>query len=178
MKRFCAPQFFPLVPLLALAGCGGGSIQEAPMFCPQVAVLQQASSLTGFLPGRSDVAAQVTSARITGVAGACTLREKKHVLDVKFQAGFAASNGPANHGNALTLPYFVAITEGDTIINEYYYNITLKFDGNASTAEAVSKPVKIKLSNRRISSDVQILVGFQMTPEQRDYAAEHPLAGP
>jgi hypothetical protein len=167
-----------LVPFLlaGLASCSDAP--PPPIFCPQVAVLQQAQKVTEFLPGRTDVAAQITTAQITGVAGACVSAHKNTLLRVTFRAGFVASNGPANRSATLQLPYFVALTRGDHIIQKQDYTIALHFNGNASTADATSKPVKLELANVDDSQDVQVLVGFELTPEQRSYAAAHPLAAP
>jgi hypothetical protein len=147
------------------------------MFCPQVAVVQQAAVLTEFMPGHSDAGSEITTAQVTGVAGSCTLHRKKHQLTVTFQAGFAATNGPANQFAPLTLPYFVAITDNDHIVHEDFHTITLSFDGNSSTAEATSKPVKIDLPDMHMSSHLQVLVGFQETQDELDYAASHPQVG-
>jgi hypothetical protein len=175
MKRFCTAPLFAVFSLSALAGCA--DTQAPPPFCPQVAVLQQAQTLIAFLPGRSDVASQVTTAQITGVAGSCLLKEEKNQLLVNFQAGFTASNGPANNGKTLTLPFFVVIAKGDDIISKTDYTIALPFNGNASTTQVTSKPVKVELANDRASKDTQILVGFELTPDQLSYAEAHP-AGP
>jgi hypothetical protein len=176
MKRFCSAPLFAVLSLTALSACADDT-QPAPMFCPQVAVLQQAQTLTAFLPGRSDVASQVTTAQITGVAGSCALEEKKNQLLVNFQAGFSASNGPANNGKTLTLPFFVAIANGDNIISKSDYTIALPFNGNSSTTQATSKPIKVELANDHASKSIEILVGFEMTQDQLNYAATHP-AGP
>src|ERR1700744_2934845 len=167
--------FVPFL-LVGLASCADTT--PPTMFCPHVAVLQQADTVTEFLPGRTDVAAQITTAQITRVAGACVTAHDASVLRVTFRAGFGASNGPANHGATLQLPYFVALSRGDHIIQKHEYTITLHFNGNASTAEATSKPVTLEVGNVGGSQDVQVLVGFEMTPEELDYAAAHPLAQP
>jgi hypothetical protein len=177
MKQFWSP-CLAAVSLTALAACSSDPATTAPMFCPSVAVLQQAQNLTSFEPGRTDVAAQITTAQITGVAGSCTLEPDKHLLHVKFQAGFAASNGPANHGAPLSLPYFVAITDGQNIISKSDYSIPLSFDGNESIAQATTKPIKIDLSNRRANRDIQVLIGFELTQDELDYAASHPAVSP
>jgi len=169
MKRFLVPAL-----LAALAGCSSHHHQDAntgdatpppidmpvTFFCPQPARVEQASTLISFLPGRSDVAAQITTAQITGIAGSCTLEPKKHLLVVKFQAGFAATNGPANNGGPLTLPYFVAVTDGDDVIHEWDYTIRLAFDGNASTAQGASSTIKLELPLDEVHRGMQILVGF------------------
>ncbi|MDE2238362.1 MAG: hypothetical protein KGJ73_00345 [Rhodospirillales bacterium] len=149
-------------------------------YCPQVAALQQAQTVTLFLPGRSDVASQITTAQLTSVSGDCVYRKKGKggILKVTFTNNFLADNGPANNGQPITLPWFVAITNGDQIIEKKDYQITLKFNGNMSTAAASSKPVKIELAAVPASADVQILTGFEMTPDQLAYAAAHPNAAP
>jgi hypothetical protein len=175
MKRQITACTAPFL-LAGLASCA--DTPPPTMFCPQVAVLQQAQTVTQFLPGRTDVAAQITTAQITGVAGACVTAHDASVLRVTFRAGFVASNGPANHGKTLQLPYFVALSHGDHIIQKHDYTVTLHFNGNASTAQATSKPVTIEVGNVDSSQNVQVLVGFEMTPEELDYAAAHPLAQP
>src|ERR1700761_2523652 len=100
--------------LLALNACA----PAAPLTtnCPNVAVLEQGSTLTEFLPGRQDIAAQITHAQITGVAGTCQLNKKGNLLTVKFQSGFSATNGPANTSSTLVLPYLVSESQGSVII--------------------------------------------------------------
>ncbi len=161
-------QIFALVVLFGLFGLAAcGSEGPAPhLYCPNVAVLEQASVLNAYLPGRTDVAAQLTSAKVTGVAGSCVLEPKKKLLKVTFQAGFSATNGPANNFAALNLPYFVSISQGDDIISKNAYNIAMSFNGNISTATATSKPVTVELSNVPESADIDVLIGFQLTPQQ------------
>ncbi len=149
-------------------------------YCPQVAVLQQAQTVTLFLPGRSDVASQISTAQLSNVSGDCVYQKKHHegLLEVRFTSNFLADNGPANNSQPITLPWFVAITKGSQIIEKQDYQITLKFDGNMSIAAASSKPVKIELPAVPDSAGIQILTGFEMTPEQLAYAAAHPGAAP
>ncbi|HQT64220.1 MAG TPA: hypothetical protein PLT25_12700 [Acidocella sp.] len=162
MKHF-AP-LLAAAPLLALAACGGASnpaTKTKPVYCPSVAVLEQGNSLTQYLPGRNDVAAQITTASITGVAGDCDVKGDHAPLRLNFKVGFSASNGPADHGRPVSLPYFVAITQGDKIISKQPYSITLKFDGNASTASAVSKSIELQFPNDPSNLNYQVLVSFQ-----------------
>jgi hypothetical protein len=176
MKRFNANPVFGLsgiLALAALAGCSGSSDNGPPVYCPQVAVLEQASSLTAFLPGHTDIRGQITQAKITGVAGSCDTFKKNQMLHVTFKAGFSATNGPANNNQPVVLPYFVAITNGDNIISKTNYVTTLKFDGNVTAAQMTTQPVKIELSNTTANNSVEILVGFQLSPDQLAYQASH-----
>jgi len=158
--------------LLLVAACS--SAPPLVTNCPNVAVLEQGSTLTAFLPGRTDIAAQITHAQITGVAGSCTLEKKKHLLQVVFEAGFAATNGPANTSSTLDLPYLVSLSQGDTIVSVTNNVIPLKFDGNESTATATSKPFKYDLPNVPETAGLDILVSFHLTPDQLAYNNAHP----
>ncbi len=162
------------LPLL-IAGCGVSAPKPA-MYCPKPAVLQQAAQMTQFLPGRADIAGQVISARITGVAGSCDSHAKGMNV-VSFQIGFAATRGPAGTAQAQPLQYFVSIVNGDTIVSKSIYGIDFKYDGTADQAVATTKTIKVDAPNMPQSADEQILVGFQMTPAELSYAQSHP-AGP
>lgn len=158
--------------LAALAAC----TTPPPLVtnCPNVAVLEQGSRVTEFLPGRQDVAAEIAEGRITGVAGSCTLEKKKNLLRVTFRAGFAATSGPANTGQALVLPYLVSVSQGETISSVTHKAIRLAFNGNATTAMAASKPQVVILPNTPESAGIDILVSFHLTPDQLAYNAAHP----
>ncbi len=163
-----------LLTLLLLAACGSADAPAPVLYCPNVAVLAQANTLNLFLPGRQDAGALVTQAGITGVSGACTLVKKRTILRVTFQAGFSATNGPANQSASLALPYFVSISQGDTILSKQNYSIPVSFDGNVAAAAATSKPVTVELPNTPDNAGTEILIGFQLTPDQLAYAAAHP----
>ena len=46
--------------------------------------------------------------------------------------------------------------------------------GNVSIAGVTSKPVSVELPDLRVNDGTQILVGFQLSPEQEVYAMDHP----
>jgi hypothetical protein len=175
MKNLSSPAF---AAILLLASCGVSPKNPPPMFCPQVAVLQQAQTLTLFLPDRADVAARLSTAQITGVSGSCVLKPEKHVVVVTVNTAFMADNGPANNFNPLTLSWFAAITQGANIIQKTNYVRVLSFAGNSSSVSGTAKPFKVELPNIPDSANTEILVGFVETPEQLAYAAAHPNAAP
>ena len=150
--------------------------QAALQNCPQPAVVQQAQTVTLFLPGRTDIAAQIATVRMDGLSGSCTFNPKKKLLNVKFVVKFSAVNGPANENQPITLPWFVALTRGDQIIQEQRFQAKLAFDGNMSVATATSKPIKVEAPNDPASAGLEILLGIKMTPEQQAYQAAHPTA--
>jgi len=167
-------KFVSLTALSALAACADDGPRGPKLYCPDVAVLQQTSQLDAFLPSRSDVTGQVTEALITGVAGSCDLEAKKQQVRVSFKVGFDATNGPANDFATLELPYFVSVVEGERILSKSLYKIPVSFTGNLSSAAAASQTMTVELPNVPDSAHVQVLVGFQLTPEQLVYAQDHP----
>jgi hypothetical protein len=160
--------------LLCLAACADDDAPQGKLYCPTVSRVEQLSSLTRFLPRSEDVTAEVTEAHITGLAGGCDEEPDKHAVLVAFKIGFSATNGPANHGASVELPYFVSVTQGDTVVSKVSYTIPVMFDGNVTTATAVSKTVKIELPNVHLTEDTEVLVGFQLSPEQLAYVTDHP----
>lgn len=176
MKKF---RVLALAALLPVTGCGLATPKVTPPFyCPQTAVLEQAQSLTLFLPNRADVAARISTAQITGISGSCKLQQKKQAVLVTVNTAFQADNGPANNNAPLALPWFVAITDGTKIIQKTSYVQKLKFDGNQSSASAAAKPVKVELPNVPASANLEILIGFEETPAQLAYAAANPNTAP
>ncbi len=167
-----ATLFLPLAGLLALSACG--TPPPLTTNCPYVAVLEQGSTMTEFLPGRTDIAAQITHAQITGVAGTCQLDKKGNLLTVKFQAGFAATSGPANTGGTLVLPYLVSESQGNVILSVSQNSIPMKFDGNQSAVTATSKPITLHFPNSSDTAATEVLVSFHLTPDQLAYNAAHP----
>lgn len=149
-----------LLAPIGLAACAGS---KAPtLYCPQVAVLQQASHLVRAKGDADDVAARVIDARITGVAGACA-KTGKATERVTFRIGFAATNGPASTLTEQTLPYLVAITEGDRIIAKKVYPVNFDFRNGADQAVATTRPIRLSFPRAPRSAHQQVLVGFQMS---------------
>jgi hypothetical protein len=190
MKNF---RLLSLAALLPLIGCSGGPnpppagsaqaqvhVQKGPavFYCPNPAVLQQAQTATYFLPDRLDVGGRVSTAQVSIVSASCQFEKSKNAVLMTINTSFLADNGPANNFAPLALPWFVAIADGDNIIQKTNYIQKLKFDGNSSTTAATAKPVKVEMPNSAETQNLQILVGFQESPDQLAYAAAHPEASP
>jgi hypothetical protein len=158
-----------------LAACAQDPLPP-PMHCPQVLRVRELMTDPIFLPGRSDPAAELTQAQISGVAGSCVLNKKTNTLTLTFKAGFTAEDGPANHGAPVTLPYFIAITAGDDVVTKVPGSVTLDFAGR-TLAQATTSSMKLKFPNDARSDLVEILIGFQLSPGQVAYNAAHPAPG-
>jgi hypothetical protein len=98
------------------------------------------------------------------------------MLTLSFQAGFTADDGPANHGAPVTLPYFIALTAGDDVVTKIPGSMTLDFAGH-SLAQATTSSIKLKFPNDERSDLIEVLIGFQLSPDQVAYNAAHPSPG-
>ena len=157
-----------LVVLLAPLGLAACAASKAPaLYCPRLAVVQQASRLVRAKGDAGNVAARIIDARITGVGGTCA-RTGKTMERVTFRIGFAATNGPASALTEQTLPYFVAIAEGDRIIAKNVYPVSFGFANGADQAVATTRPIRLSFPRAPRSADQQVLVGFQMSPAELD----------
>ncbi|GBQ31353.1 hypothetical protein AA700_1775 [Acidiphilium acidophilum DSM 700] len=163
-------RFVPLAVLLAplgLAACTGSKTPD--LYCPQVAVLQQASRVMLYQGASTDIADQTLDSRITGVAGKCS-PAGKDMERVTFRIGFAATNGPASRLTGQTLPYFIAITQGDRIISKRVFPVSFDFRNGAEQAVASTTPIRLMFPRAARSAEQQVLVGFQMNQAELDTA--------
>ena len=163
MKPATVMRFAPLLALAVLAGCTG--TVKPHLYCPKVAVLSEASHLTRSSDEQTDIAHRILDARVTGVAGSCATAGKSRARLV-FRIGFAASTGPAATAPTATMQYFIALTQGDRIIDKKLYPVTFDFPNGAPEAVATTTPITIILPNAPRSARQQVLVGFQLTPAE------------
>ncbi len=171
MKHF--PAILAACTALSLAACTGDEVTSntPKSYCPNVAVLQQANMLNSFLPGRSDIAGEVSTVKITGIAGSCVPVDDNNALAVRFKVGFSGVVGPAGSPASITVPYFVSISQDDTVFWKASHSITLNFSADTGTAAAVSEPLLVKLPNTIPTATTDVLVGIQLAPEQLNPSA-------
>ena len=159
------------VPLV-LAGCGPGKDQFAPA-CPRPAFLAEAGDLdryrTGTAPGGGhDITDLVLHGRIVAVTGSCKPGDKKDQLAVALTAGVELTRGPAMQGVEADVPVFVAVTEGDTILDKRVYPLHVAFPSNVDRMTINTNEIDLVLPVRPKKSGAAytILVGFQLTPDE------------
>lgn len=174
MKAFLGPPVIALA-LFALAGCATPRPPAPRLYCPNVAVLDGTSKIALFLPeGEGELGAEIASARITGVAGSCTMIPDEYGLRITFRAAFALTGAAASSGAPVTLPYYVAIVAGPQIITKQTYNLTLAPPGAGATTTAINQPITIETPNNRDTTREEILIGFQLSADQLAYAEANP----
>ena len=159
-----------LLPLLA--GCGPKRNEFAPA-CPRPAILADAADLDIFRPGTAqtgphDVTDLVLHARIVGVNGNCRPGETKDQLAVAASVVVELTRGPAMAGRETGVPVFVAVTEGDTILDKRIYQLPATFPSNVDRMTFTTGDIAMTLpiSTAKSGAAYSILTGFQLSPDQ------------
>lgn len=85
--------------------------------------------------------------------------------EVEFPIAVSAPDGA---GGQVVLPYFVAVTAADRqVVRREAGTVAVELDEGGRAVERVKiDDIKIAIAEGRTGADYEILVGFQLTPEQ------------
>ncbi|MFQ5534839.1 MAG: hypothetical protein ACE5EM_08485 [Sphingomonadales bacterium] len=156
-------------------GVGGCSlIKKKTVSCPAVAVVSGTGTLTHFKAGSElntdDVRYQ---AEISGLSLTC--RKARGGVEATVTFEISARSGPADTSGSATIPFFVAVTLVNEQVlskrvfsNEHHFPVQT---GNSTFREEVVE--FIPLTEGREARDFEILIGFQLTPDQLEYNLMH-----
>ena len=156
----------PALPvLLALCACGARPGQFPPA-CPVPARLPPLDEITRY-NGAQDFRNMVVRARVRDITGKCEWGDKGFVV-ATVQVVVDATRGPAMTGDAISLPAFVAITDGNDVRDETRFYLPVVFDHNIDTASAVSNGVRMELpiTPQKSAAAYGVVAGFQLAPEE------------
>jgi hypothetical protein len=173
MPRLAAPLSAPLRPLAGillaaalLSGCGSGEMAFAPA-CPQLSLLAEGADLTRFRgPGR-DVTDRVLEARITGVDAACRSGRGGDVAAV-LTVRAELSRGLAAQGRQVQVPYFVAVMNGDAIVDRQGFVLDGTFPANVDTIAVAGRELELRFPGTAAqgAANYRIIVSLQLTEEE------------
>jgi hypothetical protein len=172
-----APRAALRVPLVAallplLANCGPARNQFAPP-CPRPSFLGDAADLdiyrTGTAPnGPHDLTDLVLQARIVGVNGNCKEGDTKTQLATAVNILVELTRGPAMQGQETDVPVFLAVTEGDTILDKHVYLVHATFPSNVDRMTLGTGEIDmiLPITATKSGAAYTVLAGFQLTPDQ------------
>ena len=152
-----------LVPLL-LAGCGGSDDAFAPT-CPTTAILRDAADLARYRGTGRDLTDRVLVGRITGLQGTCR-RDGTRVVDTTVSVGLELTRGPAAPGRTADVSYFVAVTDGDRILDRQTFALQAAFPPNTDRVSLVGDEVELRIpvTATKTAAAYKVWVGFVLTP--------------
>jgi len=153
--------------------------------CPQVAVVEDLKNLTQFeTPSAPTPGTKISSISITGMESACAVTEKTVAVDIGLR--FDGQLGPQaaewkTQSHSFAYPYFIAVTTpAGEILSKEVFAATIRYD---SQELAITQQEKIRqvipLREDTQAAGYEILVGFQLTDEELNYArmmASQPVA--
>jgi hypothetical protein len=152
------------VPLLA--GCGGAGDEFAPA-CPRPAILRDANDLQRYRGSGRDLTDSVLAGRITGISGSCK-RDGSNKVAATVSVGMELTRGPAATSRVADIPYFVAVTEGERVLDKQVYTLRAEFPENTDRLRLSGDSVDLALpvTSTKGADAYQVTVGFQLTPTE------------
>ncbi|MDE1173041.1 MAG: hypothetical protein PW790_05105 [Parvibaculaceae bacterium] len=168
-----------VLPLM-LAACGTTSDEKAAFAaahpCPRIAVLGGAEQVVVFDGRGTDITNVVARAEIQKSALTCEYDEDEKTISMDLGFNGLAELGPAATGSELHLRGFVAVTRGDdTVIRKTFVDVPVVFDKGSQKMHFVStlEDNVLSYSDSVDGSTYEILVGFQLSPDQLAYNKAH-----
>jgi hypothetical protein len=163
--RYCLPAL-----MLPLFGCGPVRNQFPPE-CPSARLVPSLSDVTRYAgPGPvHDLTDMVLQARVISIDGKCTSDDdNKSVLPTKVNVSFLLQRGPAMKGREADVPVFLAVVEGENVLDKRVFHIHLTFPPNVDRVTINSPPIDMALpvSAQKTGAAYGIIAGFQLTPEE------------
>ena len=156
--------------LLPLVSACAPERDQFPPACPGTAFLTPTADLAVFRPGSDgrDLTALVVGGRMQGIQGKCAPGSKKNTVEATVTVAAEITRGPAMSGNSADVPIYVAVTEGDRILDKHVYTLRATFPSNGDRV-TVNTPgvfMVLPVSSTKTAAAYSILAGFQLTPGQ------------
>ena len=160
-------RWLALVPVCLVAGCGGGGIDQFAPACPRPAILRDANDLQRFRGNGQDFLDTTLQGRITSLTGSCA-QDGSRIVSATVQVGLELSRGPAAAARATSVSFFVAVSQGDHVLDKQVYTIETVFPENTDRLHLTGEPVTLRLPvTKTVRADAyQITAGFQLTPTE------------
>lgn len=170
-----ANQLLLATTVAVLAGCssllGPGKDEFAPA-CPVASPVWQAADLVRYRDtsavSTQDIRELVLSGRIVAIPAKCQPGDKKNELAADVSVTIQLSRGPAMQGREADVPLFLAVTEGDRILDKKIFQPHIVFPTGLDQVIWNSEPVHMvfPISATKSGAAYTVLAGFQLTPQE------------
>lgn len=165
------PRLACLVVLVSLiASCGPKRNEFAPP-CPHPIFLKDLSDLIRYRPGSTgrDLTDVELRARLVALNGRCEAGSVEGMLDTQVQISIEMFRGPGMQGRMTDVPVFLAVLDGEEIINKQIFPVQFEFPANVDRATIATPPMVLVLpvAPGKSGASYTIVAGFQLTPEDR-----------
>ena len=104
------------------------------MSVPCAVILADAGQMAVFRQGAAqDLSGEAYRVLLTGARSSCDINKKTGETSSSFHLNFRATRAPSADGAQYTVPYFVAVTRGDQIVEKRILTIRFNFAPGASS---------------------------------------------
>lgn len=158
-----------LLSLAALAGCSGSDKNAFAPACPRAAILGDAADLVRYRDGGGrDLTDLVLAGRILSVSGDCKPGDSPRQLATTMQVAFQVTRGPAMARREGDVSIFVAVSEGDQILDKKLFPVHAMFPSNTDTIRLTTDaiPMVLPISPDKSGAAYALTAGFQLTSEE------------
>jgi len=144
--------------------------------CPLMGVLYDSARIVDFAQPDSPRYANIRyTGEMQGVRGLCRyIGEDPIVMNLDIDMSFG--RGPASTSDRQTYRYWVAVTRrGRAPIEKAYFDVDVRWDRDEAVAnrtEHIERIVIPRASDQISGENFEILVGFELTPEQVQFNRE------
>jgi hypothetical protein len=168
-----------VIGAMALIAGSCNSTPEAPLVCPEVALVSDAVTITRFSPGRGQDLTDVDyTAELTDFDLQCAYSGSRdpdqRVVVVALAPVITVIRGPANVDRTATMDYIVSVTDQQrNILSAQRFPVSVRFAGNRNRTTVTDNDppvtVAIPLAPGASADSYQIFVAFHLSPEELDY---------
>ena len=130
--------------LLPLAGCGGGPDDRFAPPCPTPSIPRDFGDVRRYRGAGLDITDAVLEGRIIAVNGACS-RDGANIVKANVSISMDLRRGPAATGRAADVSYFVAVSEGDRILDKRVYTLRAEFPSNTDRLRLTGEELELRL---------------------------------
>lgn len=141
-----------------------------PPSCPAALVVGETSAITKFRPGPGrDLTDIIAQAEMGGIVGNCASDRNGVTVMVAFRV--AAAIGPASRERRVQLTYYFAVVDPDQQVPaREVRQLDLSFPSGQQRLDLAEQvEVRIPAVRRGRERGYQVLVGFDLTPEELQY---------
>ncbi len=170
-------RFSSLALALLLGGCTLFPKDEYRS-CPAITKLHDTSDVVQYVAGKGrDLIDMRFSAELGDIAWKCQYDDEDDgsgELEMELKILIKARKGPAAKGQVAKFPFFVAITDANrNILNKKVFTAEIEFEEGRRRAAVIEEVDQVIFyTSSETGADYDIIVGFQLTPQELKYNRE------